>query len=81
MNRSKEAALDGNGWLSMGKGAQTFVPDEEAAEYALERCGVKIDMSAPEAAEAREALVDWYYSGAWCRAFCGKAVSLWGYCL
>lgn len=40
----------------------TVVEDEEAFEYALERC---LKGTLEEQQEFREMLIEWYYSGNW----------------
>lgn len=50
--------LNRNGYHEIGTG--NFVPEEEAYEYALERClhGTERDTK-----EFKEMLVEWFYSG------------------
>ncbi len=43
-------------------GTQVFVPEDEAYEYALERC---LNGSEEEQKEFKEMLVEWFYSGNW----------------
>ncbi len=54
--------FDGPGYEEMRTG--TFVPEESAYEYALERClhGTEEDRQ-----EFKEMLVEWFYSGNWIR--------------
>lgn len=41
-------------------GTNTFIPDKEAFDYALDRC---INGSEEEQKEFKEMLVDWFYRG------------------
>ena len=42
------------------------VPEKEAFDYAAERCGIVMtDPDAESAAEFREMLVEWFFSGNW----------------
>lgn len=52
--------LNGPGYLEIGTG--NFVPEENAFDYALERClhGTEYDKR-----EFKEMLVEWFYSGNW----------------
>lgn len=43
-------------------GTNTFVPEDEAFDYALDRC---MNGSEAEQKEFRQMLVDWFYSGNW----------------
>lgn len=53
-------SLKGSGYREMWTG--TFVPKEEAFEYALERC---LYGTEEEQREFQEMLVEWFYSGNW----------------
>ena len=55
-----EEVVKQKGYHEMG--THVFVPEEEAYEYALDRClnGTEI-----EQAEFKEMLVAWFYSGNW----------------
>ena len=50
------------GYLGIGPEEGTFIPEEDAFAYALERCQTGTE---EEVKEFREMLVDWYYSGNW----------------
>ena len=52
--------LNGAGYKEIGTG--NFVPEEDAFDYALERClhGTEEDQR-----EFKEMLVEWFYSGNW----------------
>ena len=43
-------------------GTNVFVPDEDAYEYALDRC---MNGTEEEQKEFKEMLVEWFYSGNW----------------
>lgn len=54
------------GWEEIGTGV--FVPDEDAFEYALERCFEVIPPFVRElkwTQEFKDMLVEWFYSGDW----------------
>lgn len=54
------------GFYGIGRYSGEFIPREDAEKHAMSQCGIShIDDDAPEAAEFRAALVEWYYSGAW----------------
>ena len=54
------------GYEGIGSEAGKFVRAEDAFIYATERCGIrKIDVTAPDAEEFMEMLVEWFYSGNW----------------
>ena len=55
-----EAKLNGPGYLEVG--TNNFVPEEDAFEYALERC---LNGTEEDQREFREMLVEWFYSGNW----------------
>lgn len=43
-----------------------FVSNEDALDYALEKCGIAIvNDGAPDAEEFKAMLVEWFYSGNW----------------
>ena len=52
------------GYLGIGPEEGTFVPEDKAYQYALERClhGPKDDRE-----EFREMLLEWFYSGNWAK--------------
>lgn len=52
------------GYLGIGPEEGTFVSDQEAYNYAMERCRSGTE---EEVKEFKEMLVDWYYSGNWIR--------------
>lgn len=62
--------LNGAGYTEIGTG--NFVPEEDAFEYALERCliGTEEDQE-----KFKEMLVEWFYSGNWVREY-GKEVHI-----
>ena len=45
-------------------GTNVFVPDEDAYEYAFDRC---MNGTEEEQNEFKEMLVEWFYSGNWIR--------------
>lgn len=49
-----------SGYLGIGPEKGTFVPEEDAFDYALYRC---LHGTEEEQKEFREAFIDWYYSG------------------
>ena len=54
------------GYEGIGPENGKFVRAEDALIYASERCGIrKIDVTAPDAAEFMEMLVEWFFSGNW----------------
>lgn len=58
--------LNGAGWEEIGTG--TFVPDEIAFDYALERCFEIVPNFVHRlkwTEEFREMLVGWFFSGGW----------------
>ena len=53
------------GYVEMRPGGD-FVPVDEALDYVLAKCGLAIiDPDAPDAEEAKEMLVEWFFSGNW----------------
>ena len=54
------------GYEGIGPEAGKFIRIEDAFTYACERCGIrKIDVTALDADEFMEMLVEWFYSGNW----------------
>lgn len=51
-----------SGYLGICKESGMFVPEENAYDYALQRCTCG---NQQEQKEFREMLVEWYYSGNW----------------
>lgn len=52
--------LNGPGYLEIGTG--DFVPEEDAFDYALERC---LHGTEEDKREFKEMLIEWFYSGNW----------------
>ena len=52
--------LNGSGYLEIGTG--NFVPEEDAFNYALERCINGTD-------KFKQEFVDWFYSGNWVKEY------------
>lgn len=50
------------GYVGIGPEAGTFVPENSAFEYALERC---VNGTPDDKREFREMLVEWFFSGNW----------------
>lgn len=50
------------GYRGIGPEEGTFVPEDEAIQYALERC---LHGPVDDVNEFRKALVEWFYSGNW----------------
>lgn len=66
--KSIEEKLNGPGWEEIGTGV--FVPEEDAFDYALERCFEVVPNFAERikwTQEFRDMLVEWFYSGNWVR--------------
>ena len=58
------------GYEGIGPEKGKFVRTEDALIYATERCGIrKIDVTAPDAAEFMEMLVEWFFSGNWVKVY------------
>lgn len=55
-----EKVISDKGYHEMG--TNVFVPEEEAFEYAFDRC---MNGSEEEQKEFKEMLVEWFYSGNW----------------
>ncbi len=55
-----EEVLKEKGYHEMG--THVFVPEEDAFDYALDRC---LNGTEEEQKEFKEMLVDWFYSGNW----------------
>lgn len=55
-----EEVLEQKGYHEMG--TNNFVPEEEAFEYALDRC---LNGTELERIEFKNLLVEWFYSGNW----------------
>lgn len=53
------------GYIGIGPEEGTFVPEQMAYTYAMERCQTGTE---EEVKEFREMLVEWYYSGNWIKA-------------
>lgn len=53
------------GYIGTGSEEGTFVPEEDAYIYAMERCQIG---TGDEVKEFRGMLVEWYYSGNWIKA-------------
>lgn len=60
-----EEKLNGAGYKEMGTGV--FVPEEDAFDYAIERCTlVPFTVQGIEwTEEFKQMLVEWFYSGNW----------------
>ena len=56
--KSVEEVVLEKGYHQMG--TNVFVPEDEAYEYALDRC-----LNGEDHKEFREMLVEWFYSGNW----------------
>lgn len=56
--------MPGSGYIGVGPESGTFVADEDAYRYAMERCQSGTE---EEIKEFREMLVEWYFSGNWYR--------------
>ncbi len=56
--------MPGSGYIGIGPESGTFVADEDAYRYAMERCQSGTE---EEGKEFREMLVEWYFSGNWIR--------------
>lgn len=54
-----EEKLNGTGYKEIG--TATFVPEEDAYEYAMERISLDEDLRK----EFKETVVEWFYSGNW----------------
>ena len=54
--------LNEKGYHEMG--TNVFVPEDEAYEYALDRC---LNGSEEDKKEFKQMLVEWFYSGNWTR--------------
>ena len=59
-NASVEKVLSQKGYHELGTNA--FVPEEDAYEYAFDRC---MNGTEEEQKEFKEMLVEWFYSGNW----------------
>jgi tRNA nucleotidyltransferase (CCA-adding enzyme) len=59
-NASVEKVLSQKGYHELG--TNVFVPEEDAYEYALDRC---MNGTEEEQREFKEILVEWFYSGNW----------------
>lgn len=61
-NKTEEVGkvLSEKGYHEMG--TNVFVPEDEAYQYALERC---LNGTEKEQKEFKEMLVEWFYSGNW----------------
>ena len=59
-NASVEKVLSQKGYHELG--TNVFVPEEDAYEYALDRC---MNGTEEEQKEFKEMLVEWFYSGNW----------------
>lgn len=57
---SVEKVLSQKGYHELG--TNVFVPEEDAYEYALDRC---MNGTEEEQKEFKEMLVEWFYSGNW----------------
>jgi tRNA nucleotidyltransferase (CCA-adding enzyme) len=59
-NASVEKVLSQKGYHELG--TNVFVPEEDAYEYAFDRC---MNGTEEEQKEFKEMLVEWFYSGNW----------------
>jgi hypothetical protein len=54
------------GWRGIGPEAGEFVPADEGFEYICTHVGIgSFDYNAPDAAEFKAMLVEWFFSGNW----------------
>ena len=54
------------GFVGLGENAGIYVDADNALDFALERCGLKIvNTDAPELPAFLEEFEDWFYSGSW----------------
>ncbi|EOT29439.1 hypothetical protein C805_00022 [Eubacterium sp. 14-2] len=66
INNSIEEKLKGSGWEEIGTGV--FVPEDNAFDYALERCFEVVPNFVHRlkwTKEFKDMLVEWFYSGNW----------------
>ncbi|MDD3253939.1 MAG: hypothetical protein PHV18_15450 [Lachnospiraceae bacterium] len=56
------AETQGTGFLGVGPEEGTFISEDSAYAYAVERC---LHGTEEETKEFKEMLVEWYYSGNW----------------
>ena len=61
-NEEVEKVLSQRGYHELG--TNVFVPEDEAYEYAFDRC---MNGTEEEQKEFKEMLVEWFYSGNWVR--------------
>ena len=60
------------GYKGFGPNSGKFIDADVALEYVLAQCGLAVvDSDAPEAAEAMEALEEWYFSDSWTPVYDG----------
>jgi hypothetical protein len=61
------------GWRGFGPNKGKFVEVGDAFPYVCEQVGITVfDPTAPDAAEFKEMLVDWYFSGNWVTIYEGE---------
>lgn len=61
------------GWRGFGPNEGKFVEAGDAFTYVCKQVGIAIfEHTAPDAAEFKEMLVDWYFSGNWVTVYEGE---------
>lgn len=54
------------GWRGIGPNAGKFVEAEDGFSYVRDQVGITLfDPTAPDAAEFKEMLIEWFFSGNW----------------
>lgn len=54
------------GWKGITCNVGKFVPAEEGFDYVCQQVGIEgFDETAPDAAEFKEMLIEWFFSGNW----------------
>jgi hypothetical protein len=54
------------GWKGISTNTGKYVAAEDGFEYVCEQVGIEaFDETAPDAAEFKEMLIEWYFSGNW----------------
>ena len=58
------------GWRGIGPNAGSYIAAEDGFSYICQQAGIEsFDDTAPDAAEFKEMLIEWYFSGNWLEVY------------
>lgn len=58
------------GWRGIGPNAGKYIAAEDGFSYVRDQVGITLfDQTAPDAAEFKEMLIEWFFSGNWIEVY------------